>query len=215
MLNGIWPHLYPAGDEAEFIREKVEQCVLMMVVGMVSLGGSLGVVLMYIAYVSFNAGNSQSPGLQRGNENLSARSMVRPWQKCMEAKFYKCSAQLGSWPKPGDESWFFLKTRFGPGCFEWDPEKQCVWDSPAHFKKLEHCRRHCHRVPPERRCLKPVIRLPALVNCTRLAPKEHRAASRSLWFYDPLRHRCQRWTGVCVFRAFRTFEDCFKRCLAT
>ncbi|XP_065286830.1 uncharacterized protein [Dermacentor albipictus] len=96
--HGIWPHLYPAGDEAEFIREKVEQCVLMMVVGMVSLGGSLGVVLMYIAYVSFNAGNSQSPGLQRGNENLSARSMVRPWQMPLPAS--RC--QQGA-PAPGED----------------------------------------------------------------------------------------------------------------
>lgn len=149
MLNGITPHFYPAGDEAELIREKVEQCVLMMVVGMVSLGGSLGVVLMYIAYMSFSAGDNQSPSFQRSNENLSARSLVWPWP-----------------------------------------------------------------IPPKRRCLEPVIRLPAAGNCTLPASKKHRAASRPLWFYDPLRHRCQRWTGVCVFRAFRTFEDCFKRCLA-
>ncbi|KAH8033240.1 hypothetical protein HPB51_008570 [Rhipicephalus microplus] len=66
-------------------------------------------------------------------------------QRCPDHKFYKCSPQLGSWPQPGDESWFFLLTRFGPGCFKWDAEAQCLWDSPAHFKELQRCRKHCHR----------------------------------------------------------------------
>ncbi|KAL3193585.1 hypothetical protein MRX96_016935 [Rhipicephalus microplus] len=94
----------------------------MMVVGMVSLGGSLAVVLMYITFVSL---------------------------RCPDPKFYKCSPQLGSWPQPGDESWFFLLTRFRPGCFKWDAEAQCLWDSPAHFKELQRCRKHCHRGCPD------------------------------------------------------------------
>ncbi|KAH7984783.1 hypothetical protein HPB52_024187 [Rhipicephalus sanguineus] len=116
-----------------------------MVVGMVSLGGSLGVVLMYLAFVSFDTGDYQSDSLPRSNESLSGRSLVWPWRKCPEPKFYKCSPQLGSWPQPGDESWFFLFTHFGPGCFKWDAEAQCPWHSPGHFKELQHCRKRCHR----------------------------------------------------------------------
>ncbi|XP_075732768.1 uncharacterized protein LOC142775311 [Rhipicephalus microplus] len=116
-----------------------------MVVGMVSLGGSLAVVLMYIAFVSLDTGDYQTDSFHRSNESLSARSLVWPRHRCPDPKFYKCSPQLGSWPQPGDESWFFLVTRFGPGCFKWDAEAQCLWDSPAHFKELQHCQKHCHR----------------------------------------------------------------------
>lgn len=212
--HGISLRFYPAGDESELIREKVEQCVLMMVVGMVSLGSSLGVVLMYIAYASLNDSGNYIASVPRSNASLSVRSMVWPWQKCAAPKFYKCSSKLDSGPEPGSESWFFLQTRFGPGCFEWDSGAQCPWRSPAHFADLALCRRNCHRVPPARRCLEPLVQLPPDNECAMPAPKERRAAARLWWFYDPLRHRCQRWTDVCVFRAFPSFEDCFKRCLA-